>query len=227
MLCIYLTVKSEVANRSINSPQGLWTKKEGTFMRINFLYKGVLVASALCLAPAALPASPKANQPGPLASVNEGAFPGDTGLLLQGIQTDALDVKNNADQLRALLRGGPLNDWQSDGYLLSEIREDVNEMNKQFSQLRTQKAEISLSEQKVIHRTASTAVNLADTTEEALVTLNHNQSHVYMTDLGGLANDMYNQAGLIEQVVGNLQKYADARHEVRQLRQTLGLKSSS
>jgi hypothetical protein len=196
-------------------------------MRINFLYKGILVASALCLAPAALPASPKANQPGPLASVNEGAFPGDTELLLQGIQTNALNVKNNADQLRALLRDGPLNDWRIDGDLLESARDDVNEMNKLFFQLRADDGKSSPWQQKVIDRIASTAVNLADTTEQAVVTLNHNQSYVYTTDLGGLANDMYNQAGLIEQVVGNLQKYADARHEVWQLKQTLGLKSNS
>ena len=33
-------------------------------MRINLLYKGVLVAATLCVAPAALPASSRASQPG-------------------------------------------------------------------------------------------------------------------------------------------------------------------
>lgn len=196
-------------------------------MRMNFARKGALVAAALCLAPGALLASPKASQLGPQAAVNQGASPNDTGLLLLRIQTDALEVENNADQLQSVLRAPFLNDWQMDAEYLEDAGADVNEMNKLFFRLRADERTASPWQQRAIDRIASTAVNLADTTQAAVDTLHNNQSHVYATDLDALAQDMFKQASLIEQAAGNLQKYAGARHEVRQLKQALGLKSSS
>lgn len=197
-------------------------------MQMKFVCKAVWVAAALCVAPATMLASPKADQSAVrTAAFSKGTSPDDTSLLLQRIQGDALTIRDNADQLQACLRGPSLTDWESDAELLENVRADVNEMNRLVFRLRADKAEASPWEQKLIERIAPTAENLAGTTEDAIVTLNNNQGHVYFSDLEGLTNDIYKQASLIDRTVGGFEKYVAARHEAQQLKQTLGLKSSS
>jgi len=193
-------------------------------MRINFVGKGALLVATLCVASTALPASPKANQSGSRAvTANKGASPNDTSFLLQQIQSEAIGVQNNAAQLATLLRAPFLNFWQADAEYLENAGADVNKMNKLLLRLRAEEENASPSQQKVIERIASTAVNLADTTQIAVDTLHDNQSRVFATNLDALAHDMLKQASLIEQAAANLQKYTEARHEVQQLKQTLRL----
>jgi hypothetical protein len=52
---------------------------------------------------------------------------------------------------------------------------------------------------------------------------NNDAKHLYLSDLPGLANAIYNEASQVDHTVGGLDKYVHARHEERQLRRTLGL----
>jgi hypothetical protein len=147
--------------------------------------------------------------------------------LLRQVQSDALSVRNNADQLQARLREGFWSDWQSYANLLERMRTRVNAMDKLLFQLRTNESTALPWQRQAIERIAPTIVNLSDTTEGAIVSLNNNKEHVYMSNLPGLAGDMYDQAMRIDQAIADFQKYANARHEAQQLRQTLGLKNNS
>jgi hypothetical protein len=182
-------------------------------MRINFLCKGVLAAATLCVAPAALPAAPRASQPG-TGTLKPGkeAFASNASSLLQQVQNDALRVRNNADQLEARLREPFLNDWESDGSLLERMRTRVNAMDKLLLQLRTNRSEALPWQQQAIDRIAPSVVNLSDTTQDAILSLNNNQGHIYASNLGGLADHMYEEAKLIEQAIGNFEKSANAGH---------------
>jgi hypothetical protein len=192
------------------------------------LYKGVLAAAALCIAPAALPASARANQPGvrARASSNE-AFTNDASKLLQQIQADALRVKDRADQLEMLV-AEPFNvDWQMDGRQLERIRDRVNEMDRLVYRLRANQSEALPWQQKATDRIAATVVNLTGTTQAAIISLNNNQGRIAFSNLEGLAGDIYTQGGLINRAVANFEQYANARHEVRQIKQAPGLKGNS
>jgi hypothetical protein len=157
----------------------------------------------------------------------EGAFANDASNLLLQIQADAVRVKIDADQLQANVREPFRIDWQIDGGQLNSIRARVNAMEKLLHQLRVNQAETLPWQQKAIQRIAPTVMNLTDTTQDAIVTLNNNKGHIWFSDLEGLAGHMYNEAGLIGQAIGNFEKYASAHHEAQQLQQTLGLKSNS
>jgi hypothetical protein len=194
-------------------------------MRINLLSKGVLLAATLCVAPAALPASPRASQPG-ATEPSKGAMPINASNLLRQVQMDALSVQDSADQLR-LRVGDPSSDWESEGDLLERVCDRVNEMDKLLSQLRENQAEASPWQQKAIERIAPSVLNLTDTTQAAMVSLNNNQGHPYFSNLPGLTRDIYDRASQIARATGDFERYANARHEVRQLKQTLGLKGNS
>jgi hypothetical protein len=185
-------------------------------MRINLLYKVVLAAEALCVAPAALPAFPSAGHPGTKPS--DGAFPISASNLLQQVQNDAISVRNNADQLQALTDESFETGWGIDGDLLIRMRARVNEMDKLLTQLRANKAEALPWQQEAIERIAPSVVNLTDTTESAITTLNRDKGHIFMSDLGVLADHMYDEAKLIDQEIGNFEKYANARQKAQQLR---------
>jgi hypothetical protein len=197
-------------------------------MRVNVLYQGILVAATLCVAPAALPASPRAGKAtaGTVES-GKGAFPFDASNLLQQVQIDALRVRANADQLQARLRGPFESSWEDNGVLLQRVAARVNNMDKLLSELRVNRSEALPWQQQAIDRIAPSVVNLTDMTEDAIVRLNSNPEHVYFSDLEGLAGDMYNEGKFIAQVIGNFEKYADASHEAQQLRQSLQLENNS
>jgi hypothetical protein len=196
-------------------------------MRINLFYKGVLLAATLCVAPAVLPASPRASQPG--ARVTEssgGAMPINASSLLQQVQIDALRVRNDADQLQADLRFPSESDWKADADLMSLVRGRVNEMDKLLFQLRENQAEASPLQQKEIERITPSVLNLTDTAQDAIATLNNNREEIYFPNMAGLTRDVYDRASQIARTTGDFEQYANARHEVRQLKQTLGLKNN-
>ena len=111
--------------------------------------------------------------------------------------------------------------------LEKRTRNRVNNMDELLSQLRAHESEARSWLQKAIDCIAPTVVNLTDTTQQAIVSLNNNQGRIAFSNLEGLAGDIYAQAGLIRRAIANFEEYANARHEVRQLKQTLGLKGYS
>jgi len=196
-------------------------------MQVNSLYKGVLVAVTLCVAPAALPASSKAASPDSrTVAVGPAASP-DISSHLEQMRIDAVSIENEADQLQMLMRQVAMYPQQGDAPLLSNVREDVNQMNRVLFYLREHQAEASPLQQRIIQRVAAPAVELAGTTDLAIETLNNNETHLYTSDLPGLADAMFKEASRVDQTVGDLDKYINARHEEQELRQTLGLKNNS
>lgn len=192
-------------------------------MRINFLYKGILVAATLCVAPAAFPASPNGNPPRvrSVASGN-GTYASDASNLLQQVQADALRAEYYADELRTITREPFVTEWHEHCSELRRIRTHVNDMDKLLSQLRANESEALPWQQKAIEGIAPAAVNLTDTTQTAIVSLNGNmeQAEIYYSNMHGLARDMSNQATLIRHAIGSFEKSADARREPQQHKQT-------
>jgi hypothetical protein len=197
-------------------------------MRINFLYKGVLVAAMLCVAPAALPASPKASPPSVRTTGSgQGAFANEASNLLLQIQADALRVRVRTDRLQAQAREPLVIGWRMYAGELLNVRDQVNAMDKLLSELRANQSQALPWQRKAIDRIVPSLMNLTDTTQDAIVALNNDQGHVYFANLAGLADHMYNEAKLIDQAIGGFEKYAKARHQAPQLKQTVGPKNNS
>ena len=191
-------------------------------MRVSSLSKGALVAAALCLAGAALPASLLAGGP-KVMDVSPTAFQAEASSLLGQIRQTAIGVKNDADQLQMLTRQGYEAGWEGDSSLLEDIRDQVNEMNKLLRDLRVHQAEASPAQQEIIERVTAPTLELAGATQGAIVTLNNNESHVYMTNLPTVANDIYDEASRVAQTVGNFDKYSHSLQEEQDLKKTLGI----
>jgi len=169
-------------------------------MQKNSLCGGVVVAAMLFIVPALLPAASSAS---PAVPSKE-----ETSNLLQQLESDALTVKNEADHLRALTRDPFVTDWQDDGDQLIQICSRVNDMDNLLAELRTNQSADLPWQQKAIQSIAPAVVNLTNTTEAAVVSLNQNQGEVYQSNLYGLSQDFYNQAGLITKTIREVEKSA-------------------
>ena len=169
-------------------------------MQKNSLRRVVFVAAMLCVVLALLPPAASA---GPAVPSNEG-----TSNLLQQLEGDALAVKHVADRLQALTRDPFVTDWRDDGDQLVTIRSRVNDMDKLLAELRTNQSADLPWQQKAIQSIAPTVVNLTDTTEAAVVSLNQNQGEVYQSSVYGLSQDMYEQASLITKTIRDVEKSA-------------------
>jgi len=197
-------------------------------MKTNFLFKITLVAAALCLMPVTLAASAGPDRPSAdTMQSSRGAFPAHASNLLKQVEMDALHVRDNADRLQARLHEGFWTDWQSYANLFETMRTRVNAMDNLLAQLRASQAEALPWQRQAIERIAPSVVNLSDTTEDAISTLNDNRDRIYFSNLGALADHLYNEAKVIQQEIGNFEKYADAHREAQQLRKELELRNIS
>ena len=195
-------------------------------MRFNLLGKSALVVSMLCIGSVALLAAPKADQ-------REAATDGqraDTQLLFDQVQTQAANVENESDQLLALMRDPATTSdlaWEGEAGIFARVRIRVNKLNELVSQLRNEQAEVPPIQRKVIAEIAMPSVELADTTRDAIATLNNNEDHLFSTDLGSLTNDIFQEAKRVDESVLDFNKYAEVNREARQLKQALGLTKTS
>jgi len=179
-------------------------------MRNSRLCIGVLLVAGLCLAPAALSASERRGEPRlPEARYASGPSASHASNLLQQIQLDSKNVKDDADQLSAFTRTPFLIDWRSDGGDLTSIRTRVNDMDRLLAQLRIRESSVQSWQRQAIDGIAATLVNLSDTTQAAVTTLNQRQDNVYYSNLRGLAKDMSAQAEVISRTIENQEKGAE------------------
>jgi hypothetical protein len=158
-------------------------------------------------------------EPATVASLN------DASSLLQRLQADALGVKSKADQLQSFSDEPFLIGWQAYGVLLNQARASVNDMDHVLYRLRLNQATYIPWQRNLITRVTPTIITLTGTTQDALVTLNQNHDRIAFTNLPGLTKDMYNDAGQIDQSIQNFDKYENARHDVREFGQLLGVRT--
>lgn len=195
-------------------------------MRFNLLGKSALVVSMVCMGSVALLAAPKADQ---RDAANDGQR-AETQVLFNQVQTQAANVENESDQLLALMRDPAITSdlaWEGEAGIFARVRIRVNKLNELVSQLRNEQTEVPPIQRKVIAEIAMPSVELADTTRDAIATLNNNEDRLFCTDLGRLTNDIFQEAKRVNQSVLDFNKYVEVNREARQLKQALGLTRTS
>lgn len=188
--------------------------------------KIVMGVTMLCVGCAALLAAPNGDRT-ETANYHERVK---TRLLFGQVQTQAIKVENESDQVLAIMRDPAFTSdlaWEGDSDLLAQVRTDVNKLNELVLQLREQQTTSSPIQRKVIAEIAIPSVELADTTQAAFVTLGNNETHLSLTDLDGLTNDIFQEAKRVDHSIRDFNKYVEVHREERQLDQELGLTKTS
>jgi hypothetical protein len=157
------------------------------------------------------------------------SFPNEASTLLQQLRTQALQVRDLADQLQAFDREGSLISWQMDASVLITVKAQVNDMDNTLSRLRAIRPMALPWQQKAIDRVAPKMIELTDYVEDAIQNLNNNHltPHILGKSYALDADFMYQRANTIARSIHQFEEYAAARTEIQQLSPKLGTKAGS
>lgn len=197
-------------------------------MSSNFLRKAFYCITFMLAVPVFLAAAP--TKPS-TASYDSASFqlPGtkEAANLLVQLRTDAMRVRDLADQWQTYDRDPNLIDWRLHGYLLERMRDRVNAMDETFIELEGIRQDARPWEQKAIGRIAPKVVELSDSTQWAINYLNDHHTYLFNPAYTAQATYMFHQANRIVRSVANYEKVAAAERTLRRLSPELGLQSKT
>ena len=191
-------------------------QKEDSAMRTSLWFKSmyfgfsVLMGSAMLLA--RTPAICQSGNPTPESA--NGDFPKEASQILSQIRVDSFKIRDSAAQLEADDGESYLVGWQSESDLLSEVRDQVNQMDSKICRLRTIAPMTTAEQQQAINRILPQMVVLTDETEAAIRFLNENPSYLWAPHYNEYAVAMYNSANFIYHDLQNRGwEYTATRHQ--------------
>jgi hypothetical protein len=187
-------------------------------MRTKYWNLGLIIGVIALFSPGVFAASAKLCQTGPpTAASYTWNFPKEASGLLVQMKTDAMQVKNIADNLGAVDREGYNNFWQYDATLLTSARARVNDMDGMLCRLETIRRVCAPWEKQAIDRIRPSVIELTDTTQATIQYLNHNHDALMYPAYTDQAQVMYNKANRIINFVDQYQTYVNERTEAREL----------
>lgn len=193
-----------------------------TYLHKSFRIIAILAAPVL-LAAVSLPCQARP----PAVGVYNWGSPKETSVLLKQIKAQADHVRNLADRLDSYNREWPEIGWQIDAHMLNRARWHVNAMDNALFLLENSKSNALPWQRKAIRRIAPMIYELTGATEASIGQLNDNHDHWWASNYPGYTNCMYKKAKHIAHTVGDFEAYAGDMHHARELRDTLGLHTST
>lgn len=176
-------------------------------MRMKYWNLGLIVGVIALYSPGLFAASVTLCKTGPpTAASYTWNFPKEASGLLVQMKTDAMQVKNIADNLGALDRDGSGNFWQYDATLLNTARTRVNAMDGTLCRLETIRRVSAPWEKRAIGRIAPSVIELSDTTQATMQYLNRNHEALMFPAYTDEANVMYNKANKVIDFVDQYQR---------------------
>jgi hypothetical protein len=193
--------------------------------------KGFSALAALLVAPALLIGGTKPERPTypPIPAAYMWSFPNEASSLLKQLRTQALQVRDSADQLQAFNRDGADITWQADASLLTRVRAQVNDMNATLFRLRGIHQMALPWQQRAISAVTPKVFELTEYVDDAIQNLNDHHATVHVLDKSYVADAdfMYQRANTIARSISQFEEYATAKTEIQQLSPNLGMNPAS
>lgn len=134
----------------------------------------------------------------------------------------AIQVENDADQLRSIARNPQL-DVALHAEKLGELKEEINRMGRDMKALSAEESALPPWEREAIDRTLPLLKDSASNAERAIAYLNANQTHAWAgTQYRDYAERIYDDSRSMARTLGDYLKMARLRREERQLNETMG-----
>ena len=195
-----------------------------------FMRKACWAAATLLVAPVmALAACGGCGVYSPAIASKTVEYSNEASSLLQQMKTKAIQVRYLADQLGAFERDGSVMDWRVDAGVLMRAKAQVNAMDGMLFRLRAMGQDVLPWQQQAIDRVAPKMVELTDYIQLAMQNLNAHHGTAHLVDKSYTLETgfMYQRANLIARSIGQFEKYASAKNEMRLLGPQLGMKVAS
>jgi hypothetical protein len=195
-------------------------------MRQNLFRSGsYLLAAALAVPTAMLAKTANSCTAGtPTAASYTWDFSKEANNLLDQVRIDAAKIHARADDLQ-ILTNSPDVSWQSHASDLTRIRTAVNDMGAKLCRLETIRRVVQPWQQKEIDRVAVATKLMADNVEDAILFLNSHHQELWSPTYVRYAANIQSESVDLSHTLASFEEYAQARHEVRDLSKTLGVRS--
>jgi|GEM_PF-924857 len=202
------------SNLSIQSGQ-----KEASAMRTSLWFKSMYLVFSVLMGSAMLTArTPAPCQSGkPTTESSNWDFPKEASEILSQIRVDSFQIRDSAALLRVDNRNADLVGWQAESDLLSQLRDQVNQMDSNICRLRTIAPMTTAEQQQAIDRILPQMVVVTNETQSAIRFLNNNHFYLWAPRYHEYAVALYNSANLINHDLQNRGwEYTATRHQTPQ-----------
>ena len=139
---------------------------------------------------------------------------------LQEIQTSAVAVEDEADELRMIILR-PESNPESSLFRLIFLKDEVNKMGKELSGLEAERQSLADWEQRAVDNTLPLLQATAADTQSAIEYYNANRSHLWMESSDGSADRIYEESKQIATTLRNYLKYDKLRNQEQRLNRDL------
>ena len=153
-------------------------------------------------------------------------FRGEASRLLSGIQADAANVHRRANKLD-VYAADPQITWQVHAEQLTSIKREVNDMGRKLCRLEAIRRVVAPWQREAIDRTVPSVTLVANSTQDAVLFLNHNQRSLWLPAYGKYVANIDRDSGRISHSIRTFEEYAKVRGEDLHLRNELGMKARS
>lgn len=188
-------------------------------MNFSMLRKGAYFLAGLLLTPGLMAMNSNGCAPGtPSAESYNWNYKAEATQLLQRMQVQAMQVRDQIDDVRSMTRSGDWIDWRSHADILSQVRDGVNRMGEEICQLQSMRRTVLPWQKRAINRIQPAIIELANYTGKALALTRGEEnanfsSPDYTTDL----IVMFQESDRITRTAGDLIQFAKAQQDLRQL----------
>ena len=185
------------------------------------------VAGSLAALPATAAAEPAECVAGkPTAASYTWNFQTEARDLLQQVQSEATQVRQHASVLKHLARNVDFG-WESQVDQLDLVKAEVNDMGAKLCRLTVIRRVAAPWQQAAIDRITPELQMIANNADDAIQFVNRHQEALWQPVYTRYVDNLYQEANSVSNTVNNFEAYAHARTEYRELRETLGIKTSS
>jgi hypothetical protein len=137
-------------------------------------------------------------------------------VLLERVETNAIDVRHDAARLKTFMRFPGQHSWQIHAAELGQIRERVNEIGELMSDFKSIRGQASDRQNKAFNAAVIKSAELADVTESAIRMVNQDKQKVEMAypDYESKVTKIYDLADHVVAAIG----FAESWDEVIEAR---------
>ena len=147
-------------------------------------------------------------------------FKGETNTVFQGIQADAQQALDHADQLQTFAEKSRLS-WDTQGLQLDAIKDEVNDIEARICRLETIRRVVAPWQKAEIDRIAMMARLMVHNTQDEILFGNAHQDDLSLPTYQKYTDNIYNEARSLAHSVDKAVEYANVTKEYRDLWRSL------
>ena len=186
-------------------------------MRLNLRRRIVAVAAVALLGTGSVFASPPAQSPEPPAYLS-----GRASTLLAEIRKETAELRPHADTLRTFA-WNPQYSWQSHAFYLDRVKGHINAVGERIAELQQIRHAVLPWQQQAIAAVTTHAVQVAASTQAAIVHLRENQNRLFVSEYRDHLTTIADCSGNMKQTVDKFLDYEKAQKKFQQLQNELEL----